>query len=394
MAAFSGRPSRLASRAPQDEVVTDGDRQVIADNSLAGGRLTIDLAALARNWCSLAAMAPGAETGAVVKGDGYGIGLPAAVAALSWAGCRTFFVALADEGRTARAIAPDATIYVLDGLPPGGAAALAADRLRPILSSLPEVSEWAAWKNAGGAGEAALHVDTGMNRLGLSPGEARRLAGEPATVAGLGLMLLMSHLACADQPGHPMTERQRAAFAALAPLFPGLPLSLANSAGVLRGPAFHFALTRPGIALYGARAAEDYPPLETVVTAEGRVLLVREAETGETVGYGATETLCRRSKIAVLGIGYADGYHRLAGSGDTRKGASVFIHGRRAPVVGRVSMDLMSVDVTDVPGVERGDYAELFGPNIPVDEVAHHAETIGYELLTSLGRRYERRYLP
>jgi alanine racemase len=177
-------------------------------------------------------------------------------------------------------------------------------------------------------------------------------------------------------------------------LFPGLAASLANSGGIFLGADFHFDMVRPGIALYGAAATDDGPnPMRTVVTAEAQVLAVRDGQAGETVGYGATETLKRPSRLAILAAGYADGYHRLAGSSDARPGASVILRGREAPIVGRISMDLMAVDVTDIDGIARGDWAELFGPNMPIDRVARHAGTIGYELLTGLGRRYERRYL-
>jgi alanine racemase len=362
--------------------------------SLAGARLTIDLAALAANWRALADRAPGAETGAAVKGDGYGLGLEEVATALRAAGARTFFVARPEEGVRLRRAVPDAVIYVLDGLHPGGAAAYGAADLRPALASWPEIEEWAAWRKAGGKGEAAIHVDTGMNRLGLSAAEATALAGDSRLLAGLAPTLLISHLACSDVPNHPLNAVQLARFREMRRLFPGLAASLANSGGIFLGADFHFDMVRPGIALYGSAATEGATnPMRTVVTAEAQVLAVRDAQAGETVGYGATETLKRPSRLAILAAGYADGYHRLAGSSDARPGASVILRGRDAPIVGRVSMDLMAVDVTDIDGVARGDWAELFGPTMPIDRVARHAGTIGYELLTGLGRRYERRYL-
>jgi len=205
---------------------------------------------------------------------------------------------------------------------------------------------------------------------------------------------VMSHLACADTPDHPLNHAQLAAFREVRALFPGVPASLANSAGIFLGPDYHFDLVRPGIALYGGAAVADVPnPMRPVVILEARILQVRDARPGETVGYGATETLGRPSGLAILGAGYADGYPRHASSSDERPGARAFLHGLSAPLVGRVSMDLIAVDVTEVPGARRGDWVELFGPNIPVDEVAERAGTIGYELLTHLGRRYHRRYL-
>jgi alanine racemase len=354
-----------------------------------GGRLLVDLAALADNWRATARLAGRAEASAVVKGDAYGIGIEAAATALAAAGCRTFFVALASEGLRLRPLLPEAPIYVLNGLPPGAAPELAGAGLQPVLGSAEEVEEWAAYRAAGGTGAAALHVDTGMQRLGVTADEAAAIA--PRAEA-LGLSLVMSHLAAADQPGHPLNAAQLACFRSVASAFAGLPASLSNSAGLHLGADFLFDLVRPGIALYGARSTAAAPPLATVVTAEARIVQVRDVAAGTAVGYGASEHVRRASRIAILGAGYADGYHRRAGSADDRPGASVHLHGRRAPLVGRISMDLIAVDVTDIPEARRGDHAELFGPNIAIDEVAERAETIGYELLTGLGRRYERHY--
>ena len=191
-----------------------------------------------------------------------------------------------------------------------------------------------------------------------------------------------------------MNRRQLALFREVRAEFRDLPASLANSAGVFLGPDYHFDLVRPGIALYGAVAVNGVTnPMRPVVTAEARVLSVRDAEEGETVGYGATKSLRESARLATLSVGYADGYHRLAGTTDEHPGAWAWVRGQRAPLVGRVSMDLITIDVTQIPGVVRGDWVELFGRHIPVDEVARHAGTIGYELLTGLGRRYVRRYV-
>lgn len=356
-------------------------------------RLTIDLGALGRNWRQLAAQCAPAECSAVVKANAYGIGIDRAVPALLEAGCHTFFVALPHEGAQVRAVAPEAAIWVLDGFLPDAAELYRTNGLRPVLNSQDEARQWAALRGADPAPPAALHVDTGMNRLGLTWEEAKALAGDPV-LAEAGISLGISHLACADEPDHPLNQAQLKRTEALRKLFPGLPLSLANSAGIHHGAAFHFDLVRPGIALYGGGCHPDARS-EPVVTAEARMLQVREAKAGETVGYGATRTLQRDSRIAILGAGYADGYLRAAGSGGEGPPASVFIAGRRAPLMGRVSMDLIAADVTDIPAdeVRRGDWAELFGPNIAIDEVAGHAGTIAYELLTGLSRRAERRYV-
>ncbi len=362
-----------------------------------GGRLTIDLVALAENWRFLAAQAATAECAAAVKGDGYGLGLEQTVATLSAVGCRTFFVALPEEGVRARAIAPDATIHVLNGLFEDALALYHAHRLIPVLGSMTELRLWA--DEALKLGEklpATLHVDTGMNRMGLRVEEALALGVSPGPLEALDLQLVISHLACADSPGHPLTALQLERFRRVAAVFPHVRKSLANSAGILTGPEFHFDLVRPGIALYGGRALAGQPnPMRTVATLEGRIMLVRNVPRGETVGYGAAEICTRDSRIAILSIGYADGFHRAAGGTTATPGARAAIEGHPVRLFGRISMDLLAIDVTDLPhGLgERGQWVELFGPRIPVDEVAAHGGTIGYELLTGLGHRYGRRYL-
>ena len=356
-------------------------------------RLTLNLAALALNWCAVASRAAPAETAAVIKADGYGTGLAPAVRALLAAGCKTFFVARAEEGVAAREIAPEAIIYVLDGAVPETLEMLGANNLRPVLSSRAEVENYAGVDAGPGKPPSAIHVDTGLNRLGLTLEEARVLAQEPRLLAGARPLLLMSHLACSDQKTHPKNAAQLELFREVLGLFPGMAASLANSGGVYLGRDYHFDLVRPGMALYGGDFAEGLSPLHNVVTAEARILQIKEARAGESVGYGASERLARPSRLAILGVGYADGYPRHASSSDTAKGGRVFIRGRLAPLVGRVSMDLMAADVTDIPSAQVGVYAELFGPNLPLEEAANRAGTIGYELLTHLGPRYARKYV-
>ncbi len=356
----------------------------------AGLTLTVDLGALARNWQALAARSAPAECAAVVKADAYGIGIEHAVPALLGAGCRTFFVALPDEGRRVRAAAPEATIYVLNGYFPEAADLYRSAALRPILNSHEDL---AAWSQEGGGAPSALHVDTGMNRLGLSLHDALELARNPERLRVASPRLLMSHLACADVPRHRLNEAQLALFGEIRAEFPDMPASLANSAAIHLGAEYHFNLVRPGIALYGAAFAEGEPQLASVVTAHARIVQVREAESGETVGYGAEQRLSRDSRIAVVAAGYADGYLRSAGVREGKPAAHVHVRGRRVPILGRVSMDLMAVDVTGLPGVTQGDWVELFGPNLPIDEVAAAAGSIGYELLTGLSRRAERSYV-
>ena len=358
--------------------------------------LTVDLGALRENYRKIKSLASGAVCAAVVKADAYGIGVAPAVAALGAEGCETFFIATPSEARLVREIAPRATLYALDGLLPGTAPLFAKLELRPILGSIEEIEDWAAFA-AGHDGRlgAALHIDTGMNRLGLREAEIDRLAGESALLERFDISLVMSHLACSDDPENQKNEDQRAAFDRLRALLPEAPASLANSGGVFLGAPYHYDMVRPGIALYGARAtlsgAEEMRP---VVRLEGRILQVKHANPGETVGYGATQKLERPTKLAIVAAGYADGYFRALGASSAKPGADAYLGGHCAPILGRVSMDLIAVDITDVPAElgTRGNFVELLGDRVGVDDLADLAGTIGYEVLTRLGPRYHRIY--
>ncbi len=361
----------------------------------AGGILSIDLAALAANYRALKKRAGGAQCAAVVKGDAYGIGLKPAAQALTLAGATTFFVALLNEARHLRAVCPAAQIYVLNGLAPGMAGEYRTLRAEPVLGSWPEIEEWDQFaRSVSGDCPAAIHIDTGMRRHGLTQDDATAFAGRLKTLH-FKPSLVMSHLACADDPKHPMNAKQISGFRALRNLFPGIPASLANSAGLLAHKDSLFDLVRPGIALYGGHAVlEAENPMKPIVRLDLRVIQVRHAQAGETVGYSAEFTLKRDSRIAVAAGGYADGIPRAAGSNDKRAGAEAVVAGKRCPLLGRISMDLITIDVTDIPetGVKRGDLVTLLGEGIGVDDLAAHAGTIGYEVLTSLGKRYSRLY--
>ncbi|MDQ0315610.1 alanine racemase [Amorphus orientalis] len=362
----------------------------------AGARLTIDLAALASNWRMLRDTAQTAQCAAVVKGDGYGIGLERAVDALWSAGCGTFFVALPEEGMRLREVLPGATVYVLNGLFRGAEADYCEAKLIPVLGSPGEVEDWSRHARAVERElPAAIHVDTGMNRLGMTLDEAQACAGVEMP-PGVAPKLLISHLACGDSPDHPLNEQQLQRFSKARELFPEVPASLANSAGVLNGPAYHFDLVRPGIALYGGACRNGVEnPMAPVATLEARVLQVREVAPGDTVGYGAAQTVHEPTRVAVVSVGYADGFLRAAGSADGAPGAYGWIAGHRLPFIGRVSMDLIALDVSAVPDriMHRGAWIELLGRHVPLDEVAGAAGTIGYEYLTDLSRRYARRYV-
>ncbi len=368
---------------------------------IAGGRLTIDLRALQANYRALSKVAAPARTAGIVKADAYGLGIAEVVPALTAAGCSTFFVALPEEGFEVRKAAPDARIFVLTGLFGADAAdAYAEANLIPTINTALDLAVWERFCGRQGAAyPCAVHVDTGMNRLGITPSEAIGFADENTLTGAVNPVLLMSHLACADQRDHPMNRKQLEVFHRVRRAFGGIETSLVNSSGLLLGRGFHFDLTRPGIAIYGGSPATGVT-MQTVVTAEARVVQVRYARAGETISYGATAALERDSIIAVTAIGYADGFPRAAsGSGVPLRqlfpGGSGFVNGRQVPIIGRVTMDLTMFDVTELGegGIADGDYIELFGPNMPIDDAAATAGTISYELLTRLGRRYHRTYI-
>jgi alanine racemase len=385
---------QAAEQAPGAEL-RRGDPAVGPPAAQAGGILAIDLAAIEDNWRSLARRATPAECAAVIKADGYGCGIEQVARRLARAGCRTFFVADLAEAAAARAAAPEAAIYVLNGLMPHTMPAFAELRARPVIGSLVELAEWDAFCAANQwTGGAALHVDTGMNRLGISASEAAALAPR-IRAESHGITLLMSHLACAEIPEHPLNERQIKLFREVRLLYRGIASSLANSSGIFLGGSAHCDMVRAGAALYGVNPTPGKSnPMRPVIELQARVLQVRSVPRGETVGYDAQWTAKRATRIAIVGVGYADGYPRAAGSSDTSPGASAIVAGTRCPIAGRISMDLMTIDVTNLPdnAVRRGDLVTLIGSGIGVDDLAAVAGTIGYEVLTSLGRRYHRVY--
>ncbi|RDJ13649.1 alanine racemase [Rhizobium grahamii] len=368
----------------------------------AGLRLTVDLTALTENWKDMARRSGKARAAAVVKADAYGTGIEDAGEALFMAGARDFFVATVDEGVTLRPYAPDARIFVLSGVWPGTERRLFENDLVPVISSEEQLAFWMAVLADYGDYPCALNVDTGFNRLGLSMYEAMALADDVSRPASFAPVLVMSHLACSDDHYSDMNRQQLESFRQVSAAYEGIDSSLAASGGIFLGSDYHFDLTRPGIALYGGEAVNDMAnPMRPVVTAEARVIQVRSAKAGESVGYGRALQLTRDSKLAVVSAGYADGYLRSQSSGGVPlrqtvpQGGHGFVAGRKVPVAGRITMDLTIFDVTDLPenAVRAGDYVELFGKNVLVDDVARSAGTIGYEILTSIGLRHERRYL-
>jgi alanine racemase len=351
----------------------------IQEPTMARARLTIDLDAIVANWRALDARSDaGVETAVVVKADAYGLGVARVAAALAAAGARSFFVAIAEEGAALRAlIGPGPAIYVFAGLMPGDEPLVAAHDLIPCLNSPAQVANFL--RELPGR-PLALQLDSGMNRLGLEPAE---LAAVAAALEGVAPVLVMSHLACADEPGHPHNPGQLAAFRAMLGALPAAPASLAATGGVLLGPDYHFAMTRPGIGLYGglplagARAA---------VRLSLPVIQVREVAPGEAVGYGASWIAAGRRRIATVAAGYADGLIRRIGEGRV----ALFAGEIPCPLVGRVSMDLITADVTELPEVPG--HLDILNAHQGIDALADAAGTIGYEILTALGGRYERVY--
>lgn len=373
------------------------------DITFPGAELEIDLDAVARNYARFAGALDGAECGATVKADAYGLGV-AEVAPVLWeAGCHTFFVAMPAEGVELRSLLPEATIYVFNGVPRDWEYHFAELGLIPVLNSLDDISAWAEFARAMGAtpAPAALHFDTGMNRLGLSPAEVETLVAEPHRT-GFDIPCIMSHLACADTPDKDMSAVQRDRFSAAAeaviearadagfgderPL-----LSLANSAGVLTDPSYHFDLVRPGIGLYGGNPFVGRSnPMDNVIRLRGRVLQIREVAPPDTVGYGATHAVTGPGRIAIVDVGYGDGHLRAFGEG---RGWGV-INGHGVPVTGRVSMDSLALDITALAldACTVGTMVDLLGGPVPLDEATKATGLSGYELLTLLGRRYNRVY--
>jgi alanine racemase len=359
--------------------------------------LSIDLGAVVANWRLLAERAAPAECAAVVKADAYGLGVAEVARALAAAGCGTFFVATVDEAVALRGLlGDDPSIVVLHGTTDvGEARELQRLNLLPVLNSLGQVAVWNGLSKIGGTPlPCVVHIDTGMNRLGLSAEEVQSIARDRSLVSGCDVRLVMSHLACAEESDNKMNRRQLVTFLQRCAALPTAPQSLANSAGIFLGDGYRFEMVRPGIALYGANPTplavpSGVNPMAEVVHLQGRILQSRRVDVNETVGYGAAFSVTAPTRIATVAAGYADGYLRsLSGRG------AAIVAGKRVPLVGRVSMDLITLDVSAVPEADAqpGAPVSLIGGGVSLDEVATHAGTIPYEILTSLGSRYRREY--
>lgn len=354
-------------------------------------RLTVRLSAIAANYRTYLRLSAPAAAAAVVKADAYGLGAARVAPALADAGCDSFFVARLEEAVALRPLVPRARIFVLDGAPADAVPALIRFSLTPVLNSLAQIAAWsAAAQDMRTALDAVVHVDTGMNRLGLSRDELSTLAAESGNrLAGLNLVMVMSHLACADQRQNKQNQEQLFRFRQALAMLPPAPASLAASHGAMLGPEYHFDLVRPGVALYGANpqapegtATATANLMQTAAILTARVLQLRRIDSGESVGYGATFRAKRPTMLATIALGYADGYPRTLSNRGT-----VMIGGARVPVVGRVSMDLITLDVSDLPQPPAiGAEVELLGEAITLGEVAQSAGTNEYEILTRLRR--------
>jgi alanine racemase len=364
----------------------------------APGRLRIALGALGDNWRALARRVAPARCAAVIKADAYGIGVSEAAPTLWAAGARVFFVAHFNEGIAARQGLPEeAHVYVLNGLEHGAEPENYAEhRLAPVIGGEEELERWSAFASRRNwINPCAVHLDTGMNRLGFE--SLTRLRAAMETHGRLsGADLLISHFVSSETPGDPLNQAQIEHFEAARFAFPGLGASLANSSGIFLPQHPVYDLARPGYALYGGNPTPGRPnPMRPVVTLTAAIQQIRSIEAGMSCGYNAQWTAKRPTRLATLLIGYADGLPRGAGATDARPGAEVAVAGRKAPLVGRVSMDLTIVDITDLPQdrVRVGDPVEFFGPAIDIDDFAIRSGTIGYQLLTGLGPRYQREYV-
>jgi alanine racemase len=360
-----------------------------SESDFEAARLTVRLGAMAANYRIYQRMTGPSSVAAVVKADGYGLGAARVSRALCDAGCDSFFVARLAEAIALRSVVPQARIFVLDGAHPDAVPALLNHNLIPVLNSLSEIAAWSA-AAARGTLDAALHVDTGMNRLGMGSDELAILAAEAnARLKGINPVLVMSHLACAEDSADKMNALQLSRFKQALAMLPPAPASLAASAGAMLGVEYHFDLVRPGVALYGSHPqASGKNLMQTAAVLTARILQMRRIDSGMSVGYAASFRAKRPTMIATVALGYADGILRSA----AKTGAAA-IHGVRVPFAGRVSMDAITLDISDLKTAPRlGDEVELLGDTVTLRDLATAAGTNDYEILTGLSRRVPRHY--
>ncbi|PJB72263.1 MAG: alanine racemase [Alphaproteobacteria bacterium CG_4_9_14_3_um_filter_47_13] len=361
----------------------------------ASAWLRIDLGALAANYNIFKTLAlPGCKVAGVIKADGYGLGVDQVFAALETQSCPFYFLATLDEALHIRRLTKK-PVAVLGGLYKGAEDIYCHENILPVLNSLEDISNWQ--KKASTLGiklPALLHFDTGMNRLGLDAQEAQTLCRDPARISGLDILYLISHFSCADEKNHPATKVQYDKFVKISSFFPAVKKSLANSSGSFRAKEYHFDLLRPGMALYGLNPVpEQENPMKPVVRLDTRILQIRSVIKNETVGYGETYRFDKNTRLATVALGYADGFLRSLGNSTNDRKAVLYYNGIACPVVGRVSMDAVTLDIGHLdPCPVAGETMEVIGAHQTADDLATAAGTIGYEILTSLGSRYFREY--
>lgn len=358
----------------------------------AGALLSVDLDAIVDNYRLLRTKGPQSVCAAVLKANAYGLGAERVGPALAAAGCRQFFVAHLDEGIALRRALPDnCAIYVLHGPMPGAEPEFLRHMLRPVLNGLEQIDAWRALaRRVEVSLPAAIQVDSGMARLGLSPEELQTVSADRSRLDGITLSLVLSHLSWAEIPEHPANAEALSRFKVARAMLPAAPASFANSSGVFLGTDYHFELLRPGAALYGLCPQPGKPnPLKPVVALRGKVIQTRTVPAGSPVGYNGRYVCHGAGRIATVGVGYADGFMRCLGNN-----ASASLRGHKAPIVGAVSMDLITLDISQLPfDPLPGELVDLIGGEASSpDAVAAEAKTIGYEILTSLGSRYHRIY--
>lgn len=349
--------------------------------------LSVNLAALSANYNLLKGKLNDRLCAAVVKADAYGLGVEAVSKRLWQEGCRQFFVATLEEGTELRRILPNAIIYIFQGVLPGETKDFSAHKLIPVLNSIEQIARW----QAEGKGDAALHIDTGMTRLGITETEALKLAADCDSVKRAGIKLIISHLACANDGDLEKSAEQLTRFEkAFRPFPQPIAACLSNSAGIFLGPQYHYDMARPGCALYGVAPIPGKNPMQDVVTWSAPILQLRMLERNETVGYGATYAAKKGARIATVALGYADGFMRCM----SNRGFA-FIDGHKVPVIGRVSMDMIALDVASIPenAITTQSRAVILNHEQTVNTLANLAGTIGYEILTRIGSRVKRVYI-
>jgi alanine racemase len=356
------------------------------------GILEINLSHLAENYRLFQdKVGPDCAVAGVVKADAYGLGLKPVVEKLDSLNCPQYFVATLDEAVQLRQLNGQSPVAVLGGLFHGAEEDYIAQKITPVLNSPDDISRWQELaKEKAETLSAFLHIDTGMNRLGLSHDETQKIIDDPALLDGIDVKIIMSHFACADEKDHPLTAQQHALFSDVISAFPQSSHSLANSPGLFRSETYHYDLVRPGIGLYGGNPTpETDNPMKPTVSLKSRILQIRHCKKGETIGYGASHKFDRDTMTATIGLGYADGFLRTA---DRQK--TFYYNDVPCPVIGRVSMDLVTIDLSGVKeNPTSGEMIEIIGPNQTIDDLAADLGTIPYEILTSLGQRYHREYI-